>query len=540
MIATTRIVRFAVVTVASLMTYKPTSGTAAPSLRPDWDRYIQRVHVDFGNVGLAVAVVQEDKVIYKQGFGVREAGKPEPIDSDTLFQIGSTTKAFTTAALAVLVDEGKVRWDDLITKYLPDFRLQDAYVTRHLTLRDAVSHRTGVPDSYYAYLTVMTPEEVIKHLRYIPQGSEFRDSFQYNNLMYALVGKVLEAASGMSWSEFVTERLLTPLKMTRSGTSAYQYWDRQYVAPAFFGSPSLTTVTSERARTVNVAMPHGLDEKGAVKVLPWVTFDNAAPAGSIVSSASDMANWLILQANDGRFLGRQIVKKETMRELHTSQNLRVPEPRAFPLDAIEGYSMGWFKGVYHGHIYLWHGGGMLGFPAYVALLPEEHIGVVVLSNGPEVITDDYKSHRAVAFWILDRLLGAQQTDWRAEFLRLMHEDEAQRQKSEKQLQDSRLINSSPTLAIHQYAGEYEDREYHAGHAVVRADGGRLILSFGENAFEGYMEHWHADIFRLHANAGGYDLLAPEFVSFTIDPAGKPTMLSLSSPFFKLTLDRIAQ
>jgi CubicO group peptidase (beta-lactamase class C family) len=345
-----------------------TAAAGAQSPLPGIDRYVERVLADWKHVGAAIAVVRGGEVIYARGFGLREVGKPAPVTTNTLFQIGSTTKAFTTAALAILVDEGKIRWDDPVVEHLPGFQLQDPWLTRRVTIRDAVTHRSGVPDNYYPYLAIMTRDEVVRQLRYLTPDAGFRDSFRYNNLMYAAAGKVIEAASGTTWDDFVTRRLLEALGMTRSGTSAYQYWDSAYVAPTFYGS-ARRRAGADRARDTNVAMPHGVGEDGSTSVLPWVNFDSPAPAGSIVASISGMANWVMMQLDEGRFAGRQVIRPETVREMHTPQNRRV-SAKPFPLDTLDGYGLGWFTGRYRGQRHVAHSGGMLGFPAYVAMLPD--------------------------------------------------------------------------------------------------------------------------------------------------------------------------
>lgn len=528
----------AILLTATLFGMARTAVAAPVEALPGFDRYVQQVRAEFDNVGVAVAVVHGDKVLMARGFGVREAGKAAPVDAGTLFQIGSTSKAFTCAALAVLVDEGKIRWDDPVVKYLPALRLQDPYITRHLTIRDAVTHRSGIPDNYYPYMAIMDEQQVIGQLRDLPAQSEFRDSFHYNNLMYAVAGKVLEAASGMSWNEFMKRRVFEPLQMRRSGTSAYQFWDKQYVAPTFYGSIAGGRTSFDRARDANVAMPHGLDERGAAMVLPWVTFDNAAPAGAVVSNATDMAHWLIMQVDEGHFGGNQVLQKETVRELHTTRNImNMSDARQYPLERVEGYALGWFKGDYQSQVYLAHGGGMLGFPAYMAIMPDQKIGVAVLSNGPSRIIDDYRFHRAIAFGALDRLLGAPAHDWGKDFLARMQADGREAQRKERELQQARLQNAPASLPLEGFVGTYEDRRLHSGPVVVRVENGGLFLSFGEGALSGRMEHWHGNVFRLRTNAGGYEYIGPEFTAFTLDPAGKVVSMSLTSPYFSFVLDR---
>jgi CubicO group peptidase (beta-lactamase class C family) len=500
------------------------------------DELIEQVRSDWNNVGVAVAAVQGSDLIYAGGFGARELGQRAAVTPDTLFQVGSTTKPFTTAALGMLVDEGRLGWDDPMIDHLPDLRLHDPWLTRQLTVRDAVTHRSGIPDHYYPYLAIKTPDEVVRHLRYLPADAGFRDSFRYNNLMYAAAGKVIEAVSGQSWHDFLRERVLTPLAMHRSGTSAYQFFDSSQVAPTFFGSAPGGRGALETARCPDVAMPHGLDEADAIEVTPWVSFDSAAPAGSIVSSAREMANWLLLHLDLGHFGGRALLRADTVRQLHAVQNLRLAGEQ-YPLDEIAG-ALGWFRARYHGHRYLAHSGGMLGFPAYVAMLPERKIGVVVLSNGPTVIGDDYKFHRSIAFSVFDRLLGAEPHDWNRDFqnqLRTIHQTA---ETAAHALAAARRLDTTP-LPLERFTGAYEDRKIPSGPVGVRLENGRLTVRFaGAGAFAGYLEHWQDHQFRLRSLAAGHNIVELGFADFSVEPRATISSMSLSSAYFRLTLDRV--
>lgn len=501
------------------------------------DGYIGRVRADWKNVGVAVAVVRGTERLHVRGYGDRELGRSAPIGPDTLFEIGSTSKAFTCAALGALVDDGKIRWDDRIVDWVPGFQVQDPWLTRHITIRDAAAHRTGVPDNYYPYLAIKSKDDVVRHLRYLAPDAEFRDSFRYNNLMYAVLGKVIEAATGSTWDELVQRRVFDPSGMIRSGTSAYRYWDPRWVGPTFYGSAPGGKPGIADARDRDLAMPHGADESGVVRRMPWLSFDNAAPAGSVVSSASDMANWLIMHLNNGRFGGRQVLRADTVRELHSTQNLRGART-AFPLDNLTG-ALGWFRAEYHGHRHLAHGGGILGFPAYVAMLPEQKLGVAVLSNGPTAMGDDYKFHRSIAFWVFDRLLGSTPKDWSGEFRSQIETIARENERAAVALRQSRLANVAPSLPLERLAGRYEDRTVPSGPVQVVVEAGQLVVRFaGEGAFVGHLEHWQGDRFRLHSRVPGHDIVEFRFAEFAIGPAATVTAMTLSSAYFRLTLDRV--
>ncbi|MBL8268641.1 serine hydrolase [Steroidobacter sp.] len=503
--------------------------SVAPVLRKD----IEQARAEWNNVGVAVAVVKGDTVILTQGFGLKQAGEPSPVDAATLFQIGSTSKAFTGAALGILVDDGKIGWDDRVIDHLPGFRLADPWLTQHLTIRDTVTHRSGIAETPYYVFGVMTPDEAVGQLRYVEPEARFRDSFRYSNLMYGVAGQLIAAASGMSWNDFVQRRLLQPLNMTRSGTSGSQFWDAQYVTATFQGTAKAPRRLWSDARDGNVAMPHVLDEKGQATVLAWQSYDNAAAAGSIVSNATDMANWLRLNLNEGRFGGRQIVSRETQRELHATQNLHVDPARDwFPLTgSVEGYAMGWFRSRYRDHLHVAHSGGIIGFPAYVALLPEQKIGVAVLSNSPNRSGDTQAFNKVIAFGVLDRMLGSPSNHWSQQFLKRAKLAQSTARQKEDELQRARLPDAPPSLQLDQYVGDYEDRRHHSGPVSIRLQNGQLSLKFsGEGAFAGTLEPWHHDVFRLSARGSPWG-----FASFTLDPAGKASTLSA----FGSTFERLA-
>ncbi len=494
------------------------------------DRYIEHVREDWQNVGLAVAVVEGHDVIYLRGFGVKEFGKGARIDARTLFEVGSTSKAFTTAALGILADEGKIRWDDPVIHYLPGFGLPDPWLTRNLTIRDTVIHSSGITDSRFSSLGNMDLDAAIRQLRSITPAASFRASFRYSNLMYAVAGKIIEEASGATWHEFVKTRLLRPLGMNRSGTSAYEFWDAKYVAPTFMGEAPAGTPTAKAARDANVAMPHAWDDKGSMRVLPWISYDNKAAAGSIVSSGEDMARWLIFNLNEGRFEGRQLLTPGTLRELHTPQNHYAPSD--FPFEGKgRGYAMGWLVAEYRGNVHLSHGGGIIGFPAHVAMLPERKIGVAVLSNGPQ----GAMFHQAIELEIFDRLLGASRRDWNEEFLVRAQAAKQVAQRAEEELRKGRL-SDAPPLPVERYVGVYENRDEQTGRLKIHVANEQLTLSFeGAGAFSAPLQHWHRDLFRLQANPGVTDSVSHfghEFVFFTIDTTGQVTSLRAFDVTFK--------
>lgn len=495
--------------------------------------YIERALADSNTIGAAVAVVRGTEVIYAQGFGLRQFGRDAKIDEDTLFQVGSTTKAFTTAALGVLVDEGSVRWDDPITKHFSDFQLHDPWMTRRLTIRDAVTHRSGIVGHIYPFVAIMDSKKTIGHLQHAPSVGEFRDSYCYSNLMYALAGRLIEVVSGESWDEFVKHRLLEPIEMHRTGSSPYKFWEAPYVSPTLFGTAPNRSCNVEQACDKNVAMPHGRDEKGAVSVLPWQSYDNAAAAGALVSSAADMANWLILHLNEGGFKGTQVLTRDTMRELHALQNVRSEQSTQklpFP-EEVEGYALGWLRGRYRGRICLTHGGGILGFPAYAAFIPDEKVGIVVLSNGPRAARDQLALNKAIGSWLFDRVLGEPAHDWIRECISWRQRIQLSAEKEEADLGRGRRSQVQPSLSLEEYAGVYEDRIGGSGPVLVGLGNGALTLSFPDaGAFAAELKPWHFNLFRMCSNPVIDQMLdikdtRARFVEFSVSPEGRITSMS---------------
>ncbi|HJS73942.1 MAG TPA: serine hydrolase domain-containing protein [Vicinamibacteria bacterium] len=367
---------------------------AIDALPKDLDRFVEETRKDMGVVGLAVAVVKDGRVVYAKGFGERRIGTGETVDENTLFAIGSNTKAFTAAAIGILVDEKKMTWDDRVTRHLPWFALYDPYVTREITVRDLLSHRSGLGRRGDAnwYATDFDREEIVRRVRFLEPNSSFRSEAGYQNTMFLTAGEVAEGVSGQSWDGFVADRLLKPLGMTRSRTSVRD----------LEGMP-------------NVAAPHE-EIDGDVVGVPHRNIDNVAPAGSILSSVSDMTRWLLLMLGEGELEGRRILSRETVAEVW-KPNIVYPMSREakelYPSTHFSTYGLGWGLRDYRGRFLATHTGGIDGMLSQVLLAPEEELGIVVLTN---TSPSGALAHGAVTNHVLDAYLGAGgETDWRARF-----------------------------------------------------------------------------------------------------------------------------
>ena len=322
--------------------------------------YAEKVRRDWNVPGFAVAIVKDDKVIFAKGYGVRTLGKPEKVDDNTIFAIASNSKAFTTAGLAILVDEGKLKWDDKVTKYLPDFQMPDAFVTSEITVRDLVSHRSGLgtfSGDLLWYETTYTDDEVLSRIKYLKPVNGFRATYGYQNLMFMTAGKVLEKVSGKTWQDFVKERILLPLGMTR-------------------------TTASVKDLKSNVSSPHN-ESGGKLRSLPPGNVDSARAAAGLNSSVAELAQWLRLQLGRGTFNGKQIFSTKQSQEMW-QQNLPIQISdggmKFNPTRHFNGYGLGWFLNDYQGRKVVSHGGGLDGMISQTAMMPEENLGVVILTN----------------------------------------------------------------------------------------------------------------------------------------------------------------
>lgn len=469
-----------------------------PAPLTGFDEYAEKAMQDWKVPGMAIAIVKDDKIVFAKGYGVRKAGESTPVDANTLFAIGSSSKAFTAAALAILVDEGKLKWDDRVTKYLPEFETYDPYVTRELTVRDLLTHRSGLErgDQVW-YGTENDREEILRRVRFIKPTWSLRSHFGYQNLMYLAAGQVVAKVSGMTWDKFIADRIFAPLGMTSSNTSITEFRNGG-----------------------NVSTPHSLvDDK--IVAIPWRNIDNIAPAGSINSSANEVAQWVRLQLGSGTFEGKKVFSPAVAKEMHTSQTvIRLDPPMGmrYPGAHFLNYGLGWFLSDYKGRKVVEHGGAIDGMRAEVALVPEEKLGIVVLTNlgGSEV-------SMPLMYRVIDAYTGSPQKDWSGEMLgsykKLMGMAEAAQKKADAE----RVMGTTPSHDLKSYAGTYNNDLY--GDVEIADTDGKLGIRFGP-AFVGSMEHWHYDTFRATFDGAGG---AKAQVSFGLDVKGKVETMTINMP-----------
>jgi len=483
----------AVVACVFLILARPIA--AQPGPLQGLDAYVEKALGDWNVPGVSVAIVKDGRIVHARGYGVREVGRLGGVDEHTVFAIGSTTKAFTSAALAILVDEGRMKWDDRATEHLPGFELHDPYVTRELTVRDLLTHRSGLPrgDRLW-YCNAYDAAEVLRRVRFLEPAWGFRAQYGYQNIMFAAAGEVVHRVSEMPWGDFVRSRLFEPLGMTRSYTS---------VAPL----PGVE----------NTAEPHVWVD-GVLTPVPWKDLDNVGPAGSINSSARDMAMWLGMHLAGGEHEGVRLLSEERVREMQTPHTvIRLPQNQRdlFPEVNFTAYGLAWSLRDYRGRKLVGHGGAIDGMRAEVMLVPEESLGVVVLSNiGGSAFP------QAIIYRVLDHYLGSLEKDWSALLLEQesKSQDEAREARARREAQ--RVSGTRPSLPLDGYAGIYADSLY--GEVRVEVDGDRLTVRHGAD-YHGDLSHWHFDTFEVTWRRTGY---GSAFVTFHLDGGGIPARLEV--------------
>ncbi|HSB08499.1 MAG TPA: serine hydrolase [Blastocatellia bacterium] len=495
------------------------SALAQTSPPPDLDSYVARALKEFEVPGIAVAIVKDGKVVLAKGYGVRKLGEPSPVDEHTLFGIASNTKAFTAASLAMLVDEGKIGWDDPVTKHLPVFQLYDPYVTREMTIRDLLTHRSGLGlgagDLLWWPATDYSRDEIMRRFRYVKPATSFRSRYAYDNVLYMIAGQIIPAVTGKSWDEFIKERIFKPVGMTESNTSVSAFRPGD-----------------------NIAIPHAPVD-GRIEAIKYINLDNVGPAGSINSNVTDLAKWMIVQLDGGALPGpsdmaSRLFSQRQSREMWSAQTITPlgdPPPNLAALKAnFSAYGLGWGLTDYRGKKVVSHTGGLPGYVSRVALIPDLKLGVVVLTN-----QESGGAFQAVVYHVFDHYLGASATDWVAAFRTLEVQERARAAEVEKRLATGRAADSKPSLPLARYAGRYVDAWY--GEATISQEDGKLALRFSHTpALTGDLEHWQYDTFKVRWR--DRSLNADAFVSFALKPDGGIEQMKMAavSPLTDFSFD----
>ena len=449
------------------------------------EAFIERGMQDWEIPGLAIAVVKDDALVWARGFGVRQMGGDAPVDEHTLFNVASVSKAFTSAALAVLVDEGRLDWDDPVVEHLPHFQLYDPYVTQNATVRDLLTHRVGIgrmTGNRLRWISHRDREEQIRRIRHLGPEQPFRAGYVYSNVLYMVAGELVPAVTGVSWEDFVRERLFTPLGMSRS----------------------LTGVTQLEAGE-NVAHPHQ-EIEGTMQEIPRRNFDAVGPAASVHSSAAEIAAWMRLHLGEpGMLDGTRVLSRGVVEEMPRAQNT-IREPAFAPLVS---YGLGWNIGTYEGRRVSRHGGAVDGMNSMLVLVPEESLGIFVTTNA----FNDFMN--ALVQQVMDAYFGVPERDWHEVVFSAYLRRKADIQGERDALHAARIPDTRTSMPLEHFVGDFDDALY--ADARVEMEEGRLVLRLWDDDDQvADLEHWHHDTFRaIWRNRSQRE----EFVWFTRGPSG---------------------
>jgi CubicO group peptidase (beta-lactamase class C family) len=414
--------------------------------------------------GIAAVVVRNGEMIYLGAVGVRELGSDKAVTADTLFPIGSCTKAFTATALALLVDEGKADWDDPVRKHLPWFRLHDPFADRDVRLRDLLCHRIGLArHDLLWYRAPWDVEESVRRMAFLERSTSFRSTFEYNNLAYLAAGLAISSIAKQPWHEFAHERLFEPLKMNRT-----------------------VFTTGDARKAPDHASAHGHDARGKIAVIPWYDDDKQIRAsGSIKASARDLSNWLRFQLDGGKFEGKSLLSADVLEETHTGQKTVEKMSAARAAGAIQvNYGLGWYISEYRGCGILEHSGAVDGFRARIVLVAKKKLGLVLLTN-----LEDMEIVNAAGNNLLDRLLSLEKRDWNDFFKKEHAKAEAAREERLKK-RPNRVRVTKPSRELDAYVGTYSESAY--GTVTITRDGDSLVLKW--SSFQLPLKHFHYDTF----------------------------------------------
>lgn len=478
---------------------------APPPQLAGLDSRVEAVRETFKVPGIAVAVVKDGEVVFAGGWGQREVGKPEAVDRDTLFSIASITKAFTAASLSILADEGKLDMDDRVIEHLPWFRMDDAYVTREMRIRDLLVHRSGLGlgagDLLFWPPSDYDTREVVERLANVPITGGFRDRYAYDNVLYAVAQLVIEQASGQPYADFVRERLFVPVGMadTRIDSNALR--------------PTDTNVATGHARAGFTGDP---------EPVPHMSWSNNTAAGGIYSSVNDMAKWMLVQLDGGVLEGEgedakrlfSAKRHEAMWSLVTPIPIRTPSvpELAATKPNFSGYGEAWSLSDYRGRRLVWHTGGWPGMVSRLTLVPELDLGVVVLTN-----QEAGAAFNAVTMHVLDAYMDAPATDWVAAYAAAVGSGGDRAQADWEKHLAARDAKSKPSLPLAGYAATYRDRWY--GDVIVVEGRKGLEMRFSRTPqLVGDLEHWQHDSFIVRWR--DRTLNADAFVDFSLDHDGK--------------------
>jgi CubicO group peptidase (beta-lactamase class C family) len=426
------------------------SDKTTPSFITDsLDIYVNRGIAEWQVPGLAVCVVKDGKVVLMKGYGTRELGGTDKVDENTLFMIGSNTKAFTATALSLLNDEKKLSLDDKVQKWMPDFKLYDPWVAKEVTIRDLLCHRLGFETfqgDFMYFNSDLTVPQVFDKLGKVKPMYSFRSKWGYCNAAFLAAGEIIPKVTGKSWAQFVTERIFTPLGMDRT-----------------------LALSKDIATATNKATAHSIVE-GQIKKVPYGKIDNLAPAGSISSSVNDMSKWVMMQLGNGKLDGKEIMDRGVLAETYLPASILGNGGHRYNSSHFYLYGLGWFLQEYSGRKIVSHTGGVNGFVTGVTLVPEENLGIIVLTN-----TDGNNFFESLKWEILDSYLKLPYRNYSKDMLAGAKKGEQQDEQELNKTKEIIAKNPKTSLPLQSYAGTYRHNVY--GKMTIAVENKKLVARF---------------------------------------------------------------
>jgi CubicO group peptidase (beta-lactamase class C family) len=454
--------------------------------------------------GVAVAIVKNDKVVMSKGFGVVEHGKKAQVNGDTLFGIASNTKAMTTALIAQLVDQEKLSWRTKIIDIIPEFQMPDAYVTREFTVMDLLSHNSGLGlgagDLMIWPQTTLTNQDVIKGLKHLPEASSFRSEFAYDNLMYVIAGEVIAKITGKSWQDNIRDNIFKPLGMNKT-------------------KAKFSLIAKDNKNVARAHVP--LD--GKLNVVGGNFLEKFSSAGSVASSVNDMSKWLKAQLNKGLYNKEQrLFSAEQSHAMWQARTLLPVSESATKNDKMHfyAYGLGWFLNDYHGVKLIHHSGGILGMVSKVVLVPEANLAMVILTN-----QQSGYAFNAIYRQILNEYLELPEKDWADHYKTILDRNKAREQARLAEAAANVDKNSTPSLALKDYAKAYIDNWYGEIHITEKKD--KLTMQFGHTPeLRGQLEHYQHNTFIVRWD--DRTLEADAFVNCNLNPDGSSNYVTMKA------------
>lgn len=446
------------------------------------DVFIHQLMEDFDLPGLSIGIIQNDSILYLKGYGIREIHKEPPVNENTIFGIGSISKSFTALTLGILVDEGKINWDDKVTTYLPYFELYNPYVTESFTIRDLLTHRSGlksISGGTLWYHSNYSRVDIIKRLKYLEPVSGYREKPAYQNVMYVVAGEIVREVTGISWDAFLKTRIFDKIGMNNS-----------------------TSISAVRESNNNLAQPHIWNKAYQKVAIKQEQGDNLAPGGFIYSSANEMANYIRLLLNDGVFGKDTIVSAKIINEIFKPQII-YPRKRIPFYNEFTSYGLGWWLTPKNSHKIIEHSGGIDGMSANLVMVKDMNIGFIILTNEAE---------EPAKYLLTAKILEQVLEDKSYDIYNKVKEQRDNNLKSNKVSPNKKIkiSNTLPSLELSSYIGVYNDKMY--GDVMInQLTENELEISFSHSSiFRGKLEHWHFDTFKID----WYDIRVPDgFLTF---------------------------